>query len=131
MEKKDIFFVLLLLVLVIACIFGYIRVFKPSFQFESEEVLSVSLNEFFTLHKNQSARVDDINLEIEIIDLINSPCTEDNQCIWSGTGIAFEFRYNDDRRRELDLTEAFGYKLTVIDTDYSTYAKLKISEVEM
>ena len=97
---------------------------------QNYETLYVSLSEEFTLHENQSAIIENENYEIKITKFFNSPCPKGAQCIWSGIGIAFEYTYKGEVKKGTNLVQAFGYQTTIIDTDYETYAKLKITKME-
>ncbi|MDO8669277.1 MAG: hypothetical protein Q7K65_03205 [Candidatus Buchananbacteria bacterium] len=94
------------------------------------ETLNISLGEEFTLHKNQSAIINESGLAIKITEFYNSPCPKGVQCIWSGVGIAFAYSYGGEVQKGIDLVQAFGYKTNIIDTDNETYAKLKITKIE-
>jgi len=91
--------------------------------------LSVSLGEEFTLHEKQSAKIENEGLELKITEFYNSPCPERVECIWSGIGIGFEYSYNGEIERGINLVKVFGYKTTIIKTDYETYAILKIEKI--
>jgi hypothetical protein len=97
---------------------------------QNYETLYVSLEEEFVLHENQSAKIEDENYEIKITKFFNSPCPKGTQCIWSGIGVAFEYTYEGEVNKGTNLVQAFGYQTTIIDTDYETYAKLKITKMK-
>lgn len=92
-----------------------------------EESQIVSLDEEFKLQEGQSAVLtSDKDYRIKITGFINSGCPEGAQCIWSGIGIAFEHTYNGEVIKGINQFRAFGYRTTLLGTDYKTYAKLKI-----
>ena len=86
----------------------------------------VELGTEFTLHKNESAIVQNIGYKITITNFFNSPCPDGAQCLWSGVGIALKHSLKGEIKEGIDMIEAFGYNTTIIDTDYQTFAKLKI-----
>lgn len=86
----------------------------------------VELGTEFTLHKNESAIIQNIGYKITITNFFNSPCPEGAQCLWSGIGITLKHSLKGEIKEGIDMTEAFGYSTTIIDTDYETFAKLKI-----
>lgn len=100
----------------------------------SDKVIYISLGEEFKLKKEQVAILGDNLLEIRILDFIYSPCPEGAQCIWSGLGIIFEFtNANGEKITQMTSTflinNTFGFKIEVKDSDYNTYAILKVKEV--
>lgn len=86
----------------------------------------IELGAEFTLHKNESAVVQNVGYKITITNFFNSPCPDGAQCLWSGVGVALKHSLKGEVKEGIDMTEAFGYKTTIIDTDYETFAKLKI-----
>ena len=94
----------------------------------ADETLLVSLNEVFVLHKNQAAIVKEEDLQITIRDFMYAPCPEGVVCIWSGLGIVFEYRHKNEIKKGVNLTNAFGYEIDILETDYQTYATLKVSQ---
>ncbi len=89
----------------------------------------VSLGQQFTLKKNQFIKTAGSGLEIGIIEFYNSPCPKDAQCFWSGIGIEFEYRFNGEVKKGMDLVRAFGYQTTIVKTDHETYANLVIEKI--
>jgi len=94
------------------------------------ETIHASLGEEFILHENQSAIIENSSFEIKINQFYNSPCPKNTECIWSGVGIAFEYTYEGQTQKGINLAQAFGYQTKIIDTDKETYAKLKITKIE-
>lgn len=92
-----------------------------------DTIVSASLGQQFTLHKDQIAKIADTGLEITITAFYNSPCPAGVQCIWSGVGIGFEYRLNGQVKTGIDLVEAFGYRVTIVKTDHETYADLIVT----
>ena len=86
----------------------------------------VKLGEEFELKKDQRVGLLGTNFEIEILAFYNQPCPPNVKCIWSGIGIEFEYRYDGQVKRGINLVKAFGYEATVIKSDYESYAILKI-----
>jgi len=92
----------------------------------SNETLHVGLGEEFVLHENQSAIIEPDGLEVRVTDFIYSPCPEGAVCIWSGLGIGMEYRMGGQVVSGINRAEAFGYRTEFIETDYKTYAKMKV-----
>lgn len=92
--------------------------------------LFVSLDEEFVLHKNQSAVIESEDLAlVTIYEFYNSPTPEGARSDWSGVGIDFEYRHAGEVIRGINYKGAFGYKVTIIDTDYETFARLKVAKI--
>ena len=94
------------------------------------DTVSVSLGQQFTLKKNRVAKIADTGLEVEIAAFYNSPCPAGVQCFWSGIGIGFEYHFNGQVQRGVDLVQAFGYQTTVVKTDFKTYADLVVEKMK-
>lgn len=92
----------------------------------SQDYSSVGLGDEFILKENQGVRLEGTGFEMKILKFFNSPCPPDAECVWSGVGIAFEYRYNGRVKRGINLVKAFGYKTIIIRSDYESYAVLKI-----
>jgi hypothetical protein len=98
-----IFGVLPLTLLMLACA-------KPTnIQSLSQNHLFIKLGKEFELKKGQRANV---------------------KCIWSGIGIEFEYRYDEQVIKGINLVKAFGHETSVIKSDYESYAILKIMKDE-
>ena len=93
----------------------------------SRNHLSVELGQEIELKKGQRARVAGTGLELAILKFYNQPCPPGVKCIWSGIGIEFEYRYNGQLKRGINLVRAFGYQTDVIRSDYESYAILRIT----
>lgn len=90
----------------------------------------IELGAEFTLHKNESAVVQNIGYKITVTNFFNSPCPDGSQCLWSGVGVTLKHSLKGEVKEGIDMTEAFGYKTTIIDTDHETYAKLRINSAK-
>jgi hypothetical protein len=87
----------------------------------------VKLGEKFTLHRGEKAVLEGSCLEIEILRFINQPCPPKAKCVWSGVGIEFEYQCRGQVKRGLNLVKAFGYNITVVESDYASYTVMAIS----
>ena len=85
------------------------------------------LGEEFILEQNQKARLQDSSFVIGILRFFNDPCPPNVKCVWSGVGIEFEYRFKGEVRRGINLLKAFGYRCSVIRSDYESYAVIQIS----
>ena len=92
--------------------------------------VSVSLGQQFTLKKDQVAKIVDTSLEVEITAFYNSPCPTGVQCIWSGVGIGFEYRFNGQAQNGINLVQVFGYQTTIVGTNHETYANLIVEKMK-
>ncbi len=92
----------------------------------SQDHSSVRLGDEFTLNESQRVRLEGTGFELRIVRFFNSPCPPDAECVWSGVGIAFEYRYNGQVKRGINLVKAFGYRTIIIRSDYESYAVLRI-----
>ena len=89
-------------------------------------VINVDLGKEFILRENQTALLNGTSLQIKITGFINSGCPEGGGCFWEGKGIVFEYSLNGEVKKGVNLHQAFGYSVDIIDSDYKTYAKLRI-----
>lgn len=92
------------------------------------KTINVKLNETFVLRMGQVARLEQSGLEIKILKFINSPCPPRMQCIWSGYGVVFEYRLGDKVMSGVNLANAFGYRVNLIESRDNLYVKLTISK---
>jgi len=95
---------------------------------EKNKSVSVLLGQQFTLGKGQIAKVSNTGLEIEITAFFNNPCQ--GVCVWSGVGIGFEYRFNGEVQKGINLVQAFGYQTTIVKTDHETYANLIVEKMQ-
>lgn len=105
---------------------------KPTCSDKNEEVTNssnqlIELGAEFTLRKNESAIVQNVGYKITVTNFFNSPCPEGAQCLWSGVGVGLRHSLKGEIKEGVNLTEAFGYQTTIIETDHETFAKLKIN----
>lgn len=87
----------------------------------------IELGTEFTLHKNESAIIQNIGYKITITNFFNSPCPDGAQCLWSGVGVGLRHSLKGEIKEGVNLTEAFGYQTTILETDHETFAKLKVN----
>ena len=95
----------------------------------NNEILSALLNEDFILYENQSVLIENEDLVITINQFFNSPCPQGAQCIWSGIGIAFEYTFHGETQTGIDLVQAFGFRVNIINSDYNTFAELNVTKL--
>ena len=94
----------------------------------SQDHFVVALEEEFEIRKGQTVSIKNTNFQIEILAFFNQPCPPNVNCIWSGVGIEFEYRSDGLSRRGINVMEAFGYKITLVKTDYESFAILRITK---
>ena len=134
--KKSIIIAVTIIVAILVGIAGYFIFNQKSFPAPipapapepQTDPITISLGKEFTLSKNQVAKIADTGLEIKIIQFYNSPCPKGAQCIWSGIGVALEYRLNGEVQTGIDLAQAFGYQAKIVKTDYETYAILIVDK---
>lgn len=59
----------------------------------------------------------------------NNPCPPKAKCMWSGVGIAFEHSFFGQSMQGIDLIQAFGFDVTVHETDNETYALVSVQRL--
>ena len=96
--------------------------------FFSHEYFLVRLGEEFVLSQNQDAKLEGAGFSVKILRFFNNPCPPNVDCFWSGIGIQFEYGYDGEVKRGINLVKAFGYKTTIIRSDYESYAVLMITK---
>ena len=94
----------------------------------SPEYFYVDEGESFVLKKGQIVGLKGTGFELEILRFFNHPCPPNVKCFWSGVGIEFEYRYDGQTKRGINLVRAFGYQTSIIASDYESYAVLKITK---
>ena len=82
----------------------------------------------FRSKQGQTAKITNTGLEIEITAFYNNPCK--GVCVWSGVGIGFEYRFNGEIQKGINLVQAFGYQTTIVKTDHETYANLVVEKMK-
>lgn len=97
----------------------------------SSNTIMVSLGKEFTLKKNQVAKIGSTGLEVKIAEFYNSPCPAGGQCFWSGVGIGFEYHFNGEVQKGINLVQAFGYQTKIVMTDHKTYATLSVEKMKV
>jgi len=91
--------------------------------------ITVSLGENFTLKKNQVAKIGNTGLEVKIVEFYNKAC--ESECIRSGAGIDFEYYFNNEIQKGINLVQAFGYQVKIVMTDYKIYATLSVDKIKI
>lgn len=93
--------------------------------------LHASLGDSFTLGEGQVAGIGNTGLQVRIMQFYNDPCGgEGITCVWSGVGIAIDYRFNGEIQSGIDLVKAFGFQTTIIETDHETFATFVVEELE-
>ncbi len=94
----------------------------------SHDDLFVKLGEEFVLGENQGAKLEGTGFGIRILKFFNNPCPPNVECFWSGIGIQFEYRYDGEVKSGINLVKAFGYRTTIVQSDYKSHAVLRITK---
>lgn len=111
-----------IVILSICVLITLILIYNYNFNIK-KEIKLVSFNEEFTLKKGQTAKVINEEVTLKITKFVYNPCPEGAQCIWSGLDVKYEL--NIDGKKVNNEYES-KYQVVIIDTDYKTYAKIKI-----
>lgn len=90
--------------------------------------ISASLGKEFTLRENQTATITGTSLTVKLTQLINGYCPDGVNCFWSGMGLELEYRLGQEIKKGINLMQAFGYRITIVKTDYNTYATLIVEK---
>ncbi len=137
MKKRNTtyFIPILVLILIIILILAFIilnksyKVSDVPNQVITKKTIDINLGEEFILEKGQSAYYAGDDFKITVNDFFNSTCNVGSRCVWTGVGIAFEYSHNGIIEKGVGVDRAFGYQTAIIDSDYKTYSKLKISKI--
>lgn len=86
----------------------------------------VSAGKEIALRKGVLARASGSDVLFKVETFVDSPCPEGAWCFWRGQSVEAAWYKGGDVRRTSDGGEAFGYRLEIVDTDYKTYAKVKL-----
>jgi len=107
-------------------------VITPAESHESwDATFLASLGEKFTLGEGEVAEIGDTGLQLRISQFFNDPCGgEGINCFWSGVGIAIDYRFNEDIQSGINLVNAFGFPVTIIETDHETFATFIVEQSE-
>jgi len=89
---------------------------------------TVELGNEFTLGLGQVATVYQGGLKVKVVHFYNNPCKPGVQCFWSGQGVELQYTSGNEVKTGIDITEAYGYKITIKKTDYETYVVLVVEK---
>ena len=109
-------------------ILWFVLLFIPMAQ--ANNAVPITLGQKFTLKKDETAKLADTGLEIEITQFFNTPCPKTVQCVWSGVGVQLLARMNGQTQKGMDALQAFGYITRIITSDHATYADIIVSQTE-
>lgn len=124
--KKTIILLIIVFVLGIGCIF-YIS--------SINNVALVKLNEEITLKRNEKVKLENEEVYLTIKKFIDSPPPEGATSIWSGLAVIYKLEIDGKSYKTNDIGiledyESIPYIVDVLDSDYKTFAKVKIVENE-
>lgn len=122
--KKTIVLLIITFALGIGCIF-YIN--------SINNVTSVELNEEITLKRNEKIKLENEEVYLTIKKFINSPPPEGTVAIWSGLAVIYKLEIEGEiyTTNDIGILEEGGnipYSINILDSDYETFAKVKIVE---
>lgn len=92
-------------------------------------VVNLVLGQATTLNRYDNAILPD-GSTLTIAEFINEPCPPDVACIWSGQAAYFNYYPKGVPDRIIRMppyTGEFPYNFELLDTDYETYAKIKLT----
>jgi hypothetical protein len=122
-------------VIILAAIIFVFLIIQDVINFRvGEPDIEASLGEKFRVGESHFTKIEEEGLESRILEFVYSPCLEDTYCIWSGTRVDIEFTKDNEIvykgfELEEDFRFIFDYKVTMLETDYKTYADLKVERV--
>lgn len=87
-----------------------------------------NLWEEFVLRKSLSNKTIDWDFIVEITSFVNSPCPVGAQCFWSWLWVNMKYTYKGETKEWMNLFEAFWFKISLVDSDYTNYAKFKVEK---
>ena len=101
---------------------------------QGKSLVSATLDQDFTLVKNQLAFISSENLYIKLLKITYQPCPEHVACFWSGLGADFEVTKDGQKQNSTTALESninniyFGYE---IDLTYvqPTKVNFKVKKV--
>ena len=79
-----------------------------------------------SLRQGVLARVAGSDVLLKVTAFVDSPCPAGAWCFWSGRSVEATWYRAGQARRASDGGEAFGYRLEIADSDYKTYARVKV-----
>ena len=131
MKNKGILIIVMLIVLALAIevVIYNSNVSKP---------ITTTLNEEFILNKNQIATItnEEDKITLTLTGFANSPAPEGSAPIWSGLAVYYKLQVNENIYVTTSIgvlpdNENLKYAVEVIDTDYTKYAKFKVTLKEV
>lgn len=95
----------------------------------------VKLNEEIALKKNETVKLENEEVYLTLKRFVNSPAPDGATAIWSGMAVIYELEIDGQVYKVNDLgileeQETLLYNIKVTDSDYETFAKIKIIENE-
>ncbi len=79
-----------------------------------------------SLRKGALVRVAGSDVLLRLENFVDSPCPEGAWCFWQGQSVETAWHKGGQVRRVSDAGEAFGYRLEIAQTDYKTYANVRV-----
>lgn len=133
--KKIIIVVILVALIMGAGITTYVLLQSKDDLNKENNVQIVKLNEEIVLRKNEKVEIEGTNAQITIIAFTDSPTPEGSQSIWSGQGVTYELQVGDEVYRSsfmglFNEDDNVPYNIKTIESDYKTYAKVKVTKRE-
>lgn len=102
--------------------------FLPEISFSGTKI--VNLNTEFRLEQNQTAKLKDGSVSVEIVNFINDKCPEGQTCFGSGLtqDVQYSMKIGDKKYATGSLVKAKDteFDIETISSDYTTYATIKI-----
>lgn len=98
------------------------------------ENLNKVLGQEFRLSENQTAVFDEPGVSIKLVGFYNQPCPQGLQCVWSGLDVYYELNVNGKKyihNKTGDKIGDFPFVVEIINSDYKSYAVVKVSKKEV
>ena len=101
---------------------------------QGKSLVSATLDQDFTLVKNQLAFISSENLYIKLLKITYQPCPEHVACFWSGLGADFEVTKDGQKQNSTTALESninniyFGYEIDLTSVQ-PTKVNFKVKKV--
>lgn len=102
-------------------------------KYSVRDIITVNLNEEIVLKKNETVKLENDDVYLTIKRFFYAPPQDGMITIWSGLAVIYELKidgktYETDEMGILRNQNDIPYRISIVDTDYKTYAKVKIIE---
>lgn len=101
----------------------------------NDDITTVNLNEEVSLKKYEKIKLENEDVYVSIKKFINSPPPDGFTPIWSGLAVIYQIEIDGDVYKTNDIGHLeeqnnLPYVVEILESDYKTFAKVKITENE-